>query len=76
MSYHDLNSDTNRVSTQEELIRIVFDPLFPTLAHKPVEEVEELAMREVKEVSPRYDRGKKLKRRRYARYRFLKVSRW
>ncbi|BCS93422.1 MAG: hypothetical protein MjAS7_2030 [Metallosphaera javensis (ex Sakai et al. 2022)] len=32
-------------------------------------------MREADGVSPRYERGKKLKRRGYARYRFLKVSR-
>ncbi|BCS93773.1 hypothetical protein [Metallosphaera javensis (ex Sakai et al. 2022)] len=48
-----------------ELIRIVFDPVFSTPAHKPVEEVEEFAMWEAEEVSPRYERGKKLKRRGY-----------
>ncbi|BCS93789.1 transposase [Metallosphaera javensis (ex Sakai et al. 2022)] len=58
---------------QEELVHIVFDPVFPKhwLINKPVEEVEGLAMREAEEVSPRYARGKRLKRRGYARYRFL-----
>ncbi|BCS91500.1 hypothetical protein [Metallosphaera javensis (ex Sakai et al. 2022)] len=46
------------------------------MAHKPVEKIESLALREAKEVSPRYERGKSVKRRGYARYRFLWVSGW
>ncbi|MCG3109767.1 hypothetical protein L3N51_02063 [Metallosphaera sp. J1] len=75
MSYHEQTNNRTHVSTPGGVDTHRVRPVFPK-HWLIVEEVEKLAMREVEEASPRYDRGKRLKRRGYAGYRFLKVSRW
>lgn len=57
----------------QELIHTVFDPIFPKhwLINKPFEEIKALALKEAEEVSPRYVRGKQVKRKEYSNYRFL-----
>ncbi|AWR98987.1 transposase [Metallosphaera hakonensis] len=42
------------------------------LLNKPVQEIERMALEEAERISPNYQRGKEVKRKGYASYRFLK----